>query len=128
MLDKLKLTPITVLDDYQVMVRDNNEVVLTTIVGEGVLNPYGKAHGGYSFTLADSVAGLTTVVLGSYSVTLQSNIHYMAAVELGDQLEVVGRCVHNGSRTKVIDVTIHNQEHTLLAQASFTMFVTGKVE
>ncbi len=128
MLDKLNLQPITVLDDYQATMLNEKEVLLTTKVTEKSLNPYGIAHGGFLFTLADSVAGLTTVASGSYSVTLQSNIHYMKAAKLGDTLSVIGSCTHDGSRTKVVEVKIENQDKQLLASASFTMFVTGKVE
>lgn len=128
MLDKLNLQPITVLDDYQATMLNEKEVLLTTKVTEKSLNPYGIAHGGFLFTLADSVAGLTTVARGSYSVTLQSNIHYMKAAKLGDNLSVIGSCTHDGSRTKVVEVKIENQDKQLLASASFTMFVTGKVE
>ncbi len=128
MLDKLDLQPITVLDDYQATMLNEKEVLLTTKVTEKSLNPYGIAHGGFLFTLADSVAGLTTVARGAYSVTLQSNIHYMKAARLGDTLSVIGSCTHDGSRTKVVEVKIENQDKQLLASASFTMFVTGKVE
>lgn len=128
MLDKLNLQPITVLDDYQATMLNEKEVLLTIKVTEKSLNPYGMAHGGFLFTLADSVAGLTTVASGSYSVTLQSNIHYMKAAKLGDTLSVIGSCTHDGSRTKVVEVKIENQDKQLLASASFTMFVTGKVE
>lgn len=128
MLDKLNLQPITVLDDYQATMLNEKEVLLTTKVTEKSLNPYGMAHGGFLFTLADSVAGLTTVARGAYSVTLQSNIHYMKAAKLGDALSVIGSCTHDGSRTKVVEVKIENQDKQLLASASFTMFVTGKVE
>lgn len=128
MLDKLNLQPITVLDDYQATMLNEKEVLLTTKVTEKSLNPYGMAHGGFLFILADSVAGLTTVASGSYSVTLQSNIHYMKAAKLGDTLSVIGSCTHDGSRTKVVEVKIENQDKQLLASASFTMFVTGKVE
>lgn len=128
MLDKLDLQPITVLDDYQATMLNEKEVLLTTKVTEKSLNPYGMAHGGFLFTLADSVAGLTIVAGGSYSVTLQSNIHYMKAAKLGDTLSVIGSCTHDGSRTKVVEVKIENQDKQLLASASFTMFVTGKVE
>ncbi|TII00696.1 PaaI family thioesterase [Streptococcus suis] len=128
MLDKLNLQPITVLDDYQATMLNEKEVLLTTKVTEKSLNPYGIAHGGFLFTLADSVAGLTTVARGNYSVTLQSNIHYMKAAKLGDTLSVIGSCTHDGSRTKVVEVKIENQDKQLLASASFTMFVTGKVE
>ncbi|HEM5030430.1 TPA: PaaI family thioesterase [Streptococcus suis] len=127
-LDKLNLQPITVLDNYQATMLNEKEVLLTTKVTEKSLNPYGMAHGGFLFTLADSVAGLTTVASGSYSVTLQSNIHYMKAAKLGDTLSVIGSCTHDGSRTKVVEVKIENQDKQLLASASFTMFVTGKVE
>ncbi|HEM2741340.1 TPA: PaaI family thioesterase [Streptococcus suis] len=127
-LGKLNLQPITVLDDYQATMLNEKEVLLTTKVTEKSLNPYGMAHGGFLFTLADSVAGLTTVASGSYSVTLQSNIHYMKAAKLGDTLSVIGSCTHDGSRTKVVEVKIENQDKQLLASASFTMFVTGKVE
>ncbi|RRR50302.1 PaaI family thioesterase [Streptococcus suis] len=128
MLDKLNLQPITVLDDYQATMLNEKEVLLTTQVTEKSLNPYGMAHGGFLFTLADSVAGLTTVARGSYSVTLQSNIHYMKAAKLGDTLSVIGSCTHDRSRTKVVEVKIENQDKQPLASASFTMFVTGKVE
>lgn len=128
MLDKLNLQPITVLDDYQATMLNEKEVLLTTKVTEKSLNPYGIAHGGFLFTLADSVAGLTTVERGTYSVTLQSNIHYMKAAKLGETLSVIGSCTHDGSRTKVVEVKIENQDKQLLASASFTMFVTGKVE
>ncbi|HEM5146103.1 TPA: PaaI family thioesterase [Streptococcus suis] len=127
-LDKLNLQPITVLDDYQATMLNEKEVLLTTKVTEKSLNPYGIAHGGFLFTLADSVAGLTTVARRAYSVTLQSNIHYMKAAKLGDTLSVIGSCTHDGSRTKVVEVKIENQDKQLLASASFTMFVTGKVE
>lgn len=128
MLDKLNLQPITVLDDYQATMLNEKEVLLTTKVTEKSLNPYGMAHGGFLFTLADSVAGLTIVAQGSYAVTLQSNIHYMKAAKPGDNLSVIGHCTHDGSRTKVVEVKIENQDGKSIASASFTMFVTGKAE
>lgn len=128
MLDKLNLQPITVLDDYQATMLNEKEVLLTTKVTEKSLNPYGMAHGGFLFTLADSVAGLTIVAQGSYAVTLQSNIHYMKAAKPGDSLSVIGYCTHDGSRTKVVEVKIENQDGKSIASASFTMFVTGKAE
>ena len=128
MLDKLKLNSITVLDDFNVEMLDDQRVMLTTTVSESALNPYGMAHGGYLFTLADSVAGLTIVAQGSYAVTLQSNIHYMKAAKPGDDLTVIGSCSHDGNRTKVVEVKIENQDGKLISTASFTMFVTGKIE
>ncbi|WP_256866618.1 PaaI family thioesterase, partial [Streptococcus pluranimalium] len=64
--------------------------------------------------------------LGSEAVTMQSNIHYMRGGRLGDLLTIDGTCLHNGRKTKVVEVTITNQAGERVAQASFTMFVTGE--
>ena len=59
---------------------------------------------------------------------LQSNINYLKAGHLSDQLKIEGLCVHNGKTTKVVEVVITNQEEKILTRATFTMYVTGSVE
>ena len=62
---------------------------------------------------------------GDYAVTLQSNINYLKAGHLSDQLKIEGLCVHNGKTTKLVEVLITNQEET--DRATFTMYVTGSI-
>ncbi len=50
----------------------------------------------------------------------------MRGGRLGDLLTIDGTCLHNGRKTKVVEVTITNQAGERVAQASFTMFVTGE--
>ncbi|HEL2057337.1 TPA: PaaI family thioesterase [Streptococcus suis] len=126
-LQGFRLKPIQVLDEYSIVDAQPGKVVMETTVKNDSLNPYQMAHGGYLFTLADSVAGLTVYSLGYYAVTLQSNINYMKAAKLGDCLTISGKCQHDGRTTKVIDVLIQNQDAESIIKASFTMFVTREV-
>lgn len=123
MLDKLH--EIRVFENYDLVLEEEGHIVISTEIVEKSLNYYGNAHGGYLFTLCDQVAGLTCLSLGSEAVTMQSNIHYMRGGRLGDTLRVEGTCFHNGRQTKVVEVTITSQSGQAVAQASFTMFVTG---
>ncbi|MBO4106664.1 PaaI family thioesterase [Streptococcus suis] len=121
------LQPIQVLDEYDIREAQPGQVTMEVRVKRDSLNPYQLAHGGYLFTLADSVAGMTVYSLGYFSVTLQSNINYLKAAKEGDCLSISGKCLHDGRTTKVIDVVIQNQAGELVANASFTMFVTKEV-
>ena len=74
------------------------------------------------------MAGLVAISTGDYAVTLQSNINYLKAGHLSDELKIEGICVHNGKSTKVVDVLVTNQAEKILTRATFTMYVTGAVE
>lgn len=125
---EFKIPAITFFENYDLEKMEDGHVLLTTEVVASSLNIYGKAHGGYLFGLCDNVAGLTVFSMGSHCVTLQSSINYLRAAELGERLTLEGHCVHDGLSTKLVDVTIRNQANQLVCQASFTMFVTGKME
>ena len=89
-----KLHEIRVFENFQEEVFEAGHVVVTTKVVEKSLNYFGNAHGGYLFTLCDQVAGLVAISTGDYAVTLQSNINYLKAGHLSDQLKIEGLCVH----------------------------------
>ena len=107
---------------------EKGRVVVRTVVNESDTNPYGKAHGGFLYTLCDSLSGLLGYSLGYYIVTLQANINYIKEAELGDILTVTGVSVHSGKTTDVADMSIVNQDNKLIAKASFTMFNIKEVE
>ena len=101
---------------------------IRTIVNSSNTNPYGMAHGGYLYTLCDSLAGLLSYSTGFYTVTMQANINYLKEAREKDILCIEGRIIHDGKTTKIADVEIRNQEEILLCKASFTMYVIDKVE
>lgn len=123
-----RLHEIRVFENFQEEVFEPGRVLVTTEVVDKSLNYFGKAHGGYLFTLGDQVAGLVALSTGVYAVTLQSSINYLKPAHLSDHLTVEGLCVHDGKTTKVVDVTISNQDHETVTKATYTMYVTGPVE
>ncbi|MEW4353601.1 PaaI family thioesterase [Streptococcus pneumoniae] len=120
------LHEIRVFENFEMVSSEKGHVVVTTEVVEKSLNYYGFAHGGYLFTLCDQISGLVAISTGADAVTLQSSINYLKSGKLGDTLVIDGRCVHDGRTTKVVDVTVTNQNQEEIVKATFTMFVTGE--
>lgn len=120
------LHEIRVFENFEMLSSEKGHVVVTTEVVDKSLNYYGFAHGGYLFTLCDQISGLVALSTGYDAVTLQSSINYLKSGKLGDTLVIDGRCVHDGRTTKVVDVTVTNQEQEEIVTATFTMFVTGE--
>ena len=54
---KYSYEPIVAYDNHELIVKEPGVVVVQTVVQNQSLNPYGNAHGGFLFTLCDSVAG-----------------------------------------------------------------------
>ncbi len=60
------------------------KVALT--VREEMLNSMGKAHGGVSYSLADTAFGFAANTHGKYAVSIETSINHIAALEQGDYL------------------------------------------
>ena len=53
-------------------------------IREEMLNSMGKAHGGITFSLADSAFGFTSNSHGKYAVSIETSINHIEALEEGD--------------------------------------------
>lgn len=91
------------------------------IIDEHILNIHGFVHGGALFSLADTVAGSASFATGRDSVTLNGSINYIKPGR-GGKLIGVATEISAGRTTGVYEVFIYNDEQTLLARATFTMF------
>lgn len=125
-MENLRVTRIVAWDNFDIEFVNEGHVLVTTVVSKESLNRYGHAHGGYLFTLCDEVSGLTALSAGVDSVTIQSNINYLTGADQGEKLWIEGQIIHNGRRSKVIDVVIKNSHMAVVAKGTFTMFVTGQ--
>lgn len=90
--------------------------------GEEAMNLYGKLHGGFLFTLCDTVAGMSTYAYEVSNVTQQGNINFIRPFQTGI-LYVEGRAVHKGRQTAVIQISVTSENGRLIATATFTMFL-----
>ena len=60
------------------------KVALT--VRKDMLNSMGKAHGGISYSLADTAFGFAANTHGKYAVSIETSINHIEALEEGDYL------------------------------------------
>ena len=116
---------VVAFDNYEIINYSPGNVSLKVIVQDESLNPYGKAHGGFLFTLCDSCAGAVGYSLNCLVVTQQSNINYLKGIDAHDEILIQGTCIHEGKKSMVVQVSVL-KEDTLCAQATFTMFILQK--
>ena len=80
------------------------KVALT--VRKEMLNSMGKAHGGISYSLADTAFGFAANTHGRFAVSIETSINHIEALEEGDYLvaESVIEKVYNKLGFNVIEV------------------------
>ncbi|MEM7185127.1 MAG: hotdog fold thioesterase [Bacteroidota bacterium] len=68
-------------------------------VREEMLNSMGYAHGGISYSLADTAFGFSANTHGKYAVSIETSVNHIAALEAGDYLTAEATLDHQ--KTKV---------------------------
>ena len=84
-------------------------------------NPYGIVHGGLYFTMMDIAAYLVAHEDGRNYVTQGGNIHFYRSATHG-RLSATASLAHRGHTVCTMNTEIRDEEGTLLADGSFTMF------
>ena len=65
------------------------KVLLGMTVRKEMLNSMNKAHGGISYSLADTAFGFASNTHGRYAVSIETSINHIAALEEGDYITAV---------------------------------------
>ena len=68
-------------------------------IKKDMLNSMNKAHGGISYSLADTAFGFAANTHGKYAVSIETSINHIEALEEGDYL--VAECVIEKVNTKL---------------------------
>jgi acyl-CoA thioesterase len=68
-------------------------------IRKDMINSMGKAHGGITYSLADSAFGFAANSLGKYAVSIETSIYHIEALEEGDYIEA--QSIIEVTRTKV---------------------------
>lgn len=95
--------------------------VLRVEIPEATKNGYGFMHGGYLFTVADTVAGMAALSDGSLYVTEDSHIQFIGNVKEGT-LIADARVLHRGNKISTVLVDISTEDGKLLCHGTFNMF------
>lgn len=90
-------------------------------------NHWFGVHGGAMAALADCVTGVTCASVGKVCTTLNMHIDYIGNLRGLGVLTVKSKMIHCGQSTINIVSQITDENGTLICNASYIMFVMGKI-
>jgi len=99
-------------------------VTLSLKVRDDMTNGFRIAHGGISYSLADSALAFASNSYGRVAVALENNISYMQKVNAGDELTAETEELSIGRRMGVYNVAITNHEDEKVALFRGTVYRT----
>lgn len=101
---------------------EKGKVDLQLKVSETMLNGFLIAHGGITYSMADSCMAFTANSNGNHAVSVESSISHHAVVKANDILFTQIEELNKSTRFGVYLVKIYNQEEKLVASFKGTMF------
>lgn len=106
---------------------DKGSCELRCVVQASMTNGFGIAHGGITYSLADSALAFASNAHGVHCFSVDTNIAHIKKVKLGDVLTATCTESHRGKRTGVYVVEIQNQEGMRVAYFRGTVFISTEV-
>lgn len=100
--------------------------VLEMTVRAEMLNGFSIAHGGVTYSLADSALAFASNSHGIQSVSIETSISHVAPVKEGDVLKTEVNEVNLTRSTGLYYITVKNQEGKAVAHFKGTVYRTGK--
>ena len=101
---------------------EKGKVDLQLKVSETMLNGFLIAHGGITYSMADSCMAFTANSHGNHAVSVESSISHPAVVKANDILFTQIEELNKSTRFGAYLVKIYNQEEKLVASFKGTMF------
>lgn len=85
-------------------------------------NGFGIAHGGITFSIADSALAFASNSLGRHSLSIETSISHIQKVEIGDVLIAKAEQESVTNRIGIFRVAITNQNEQLIALFKGTVY------
>lgn len=100
--------------------------VLQLTVRKEMLNGFGIAHGGITYSFADSALAFSSNSHGRKSVSVETSISHTATVKEGDVLLAIAEEKSISNKIAVYDITVTNQHKEVVALFKGTVYRTSK--
>ena len=100
--------------------------ILRLTVRNEMLNGFAIAHGGITYSLADSALAFASNAHGIQSVSVETSISHTLPVKEGDILTATADEKSLSKRIGIYHVTITNQHNATVALFKGTVYRTGK--
>ncbi len=101
-------------------------VILELTVRKEMLNGFGIAHGGITYSLADSALAFSANGHGIQSVSIETSVSHTKPVKEGDILRTAVVEESLTSKIGIYTVSIFNQKEEKVALFKGTVYRTGK--
>ncbi len=95
-------------------------------VRDEMTNGFKIAHGGISYSLADSCLAFSANSDGIQSLSVETSISYTKKVQSGDILTAISKEINKSNKTALYYITITNQEMEEIAHFKGTVYRTKK--
>tara|TARA_B110000046_G_scaffold88140_1_gene96242 strand:+ start:2842 stop:3255 length:414 start_codon:yes stop_codon:yes gene_type:complete len=95
-------------------------------VREEMTNGFKIAHGGITYSLADSAFAFASNSWGEQAVSIETSISHTKPVQIDDVLTAETSMKNKSKRLAIYNVTVTNQNEKVVALFKGTVFHTGK--
>lgn len=95
-------------------------------VREEMTNGFKIAHGGITYSLADSAFAFASNSWGEHAVSIETSISHTRPVNVNDVLTAKTSMQNKSKRLAIYNVTVTNQDEKIVALFKGTVFHTGK--
>lgn len=100
--------------------------VLKMTVRKEMTNGFGIAHGGITFSLADSALAFASNAHGRKSVSIDCSINHIKQVRAGDVITAVATELSVSNKIAIYHIVIKNQDGDEVALFKGTVYRTSK--
>ena len=95
-------------------------------VRKEMLNGFDIAHGGISYSLADTALAFASNTHGKKCISMETSISYMECVHAGDSLTAESEELSQTEKTGLYLVAVTNQDQQVVAYFKGTVYRTSK--
>jgi len=102
------------------------ECKLQMIIREEMCNGFGVAHGGITYSLADSALAFASNAHGRISMSIETSVSHLSKVALGDKLTAMTKEIHLNHKVGVYGIKVVNQDGVKVADFKGTVYRSSK--
>ena len=111
----------------EVLLIEENFCRLGCTIKSDMLNGFEIAHGGITYSLADSCLAFAANSCGYQCVSIETSISHLKKVQLGDYLITEAHKLKEEGKTKTFEITVLNQDALLVARFTGLVHVSTKI-
>ena len=111
----------------EVLLIEENVCRLGCTIKSDMLNGFEIAHGGITYSLADSCLAFAANSCGYQCVSIETSISHLKKVQLGDYLIIEAHKLKEEGNTKTFEIIVLNQDELLVARFTGLVHVSTKI-